>query len=236
MTYYKMTYNIHFKRANLYGWGCNFKCRGCSYKVRSPYEGEPPLKVERIKELLRGLDIERVHFLGGEPTINADLPEVADFAQNELGLYTKIGHSNGSRLPPRGIKAMSVSLKACTDSIHIDYTGVSNSEVLRNFEEAYKLGIALDASSVFIPDYIDCDEIEKIASFIASIDPEMPYHIVGYVPAAGTPWRQPTYREVEGAATVANKYLSSVTFSCPSKEDVLHPEARDIRYRSVRVA
>jgi pyruvate formate lyase activating enzyme len=236
MSYYKVTYNAHFKRANLHGWGCNFNCRGCSYRVKTPYHGEPPLSVEKVKEVLRGLDIERVHFLGGEPTINPDLPEVAGFVHDELGLYTKIGHSNGSRFPPEGVDATSVSIKAYTDSLHRDYTGVSNVDVLKNFEEAYGRGIAVDASSVFIPGYVDCDEIEKIASFITRIDAEIPYHIIGYIPQPDAPWRQPTRQEVEKAAAIARKHLSKVTCSCLSNEEVLHPEARDIRYRSVRVA
>lgn len=236
MAFYKITYNPHFKRANLYGWSCNFRCRGCSYKLKSPYEGEPFLSLEKVKEVLRGLDIEKVHFLGGEPTTNPDLPEIARFAHNELGAYTKIGHSNGSNMPPQDIDATSVSIKAYTDALHIDYTGVSNATALKNFAEAYRLGIKLDASSVFIPGYIACDEIERIARFIAGVDPNIPYHIVGYVPVPGVAWRRPTYGEMEEAAAIASKYLASVTFSHLNLEDFVDLGTRDIRYRSVVVA
>jgi len=164
------------------------------------------------------------------------LPELARFAHNELGAYTKIGHSNGSIMPPRYIDAISISINAYTDAIHIDYTGVSNVEVLKNFVRIYEAGIELDASSVFIPEYIDCEEIEKIADFIANVDPKIPYHIIGYVPVPGSPWRGATREGVERAAQTARKHLSTVTFSCPSLEDFLNLRKTDPRYISVRVA
>lgn len=237
MAIYKITYSSEFKRASLYNWGCNFRCRGCSYKLRSPYEpGTPFLSTQRVKETLKRLDIERVHFLGGEPTMNPDLPELARFAHNKLGAYVKIGHSNGSIMPPRDIDAISISIKAYTNAIHVHYTTVPNNDVLTNFAKAYEMGIEMDASSVFIPEYIDSDEIEKIAKLIANVDPKIPYHIIGYVPVPGAPWREPTQEEVERAAKTARKHLSKVTFSCLSPDEFLNLRETDPRYRSVRVA
>jgi len=221
----------------VYNWGCNFRCKGCSYKLNAPYEpGTPFLDVEQVKEVLGRLDVERVHFLGGEPTTTPNLPELARFAHNELNAYTKIGHSNGSIMPPRYIDAISISIKAYTDSIHVDYTGVSNEKVLNNFVRIYDLGIKLDASSVFIPEYIDCEEIEKIAKFIANIDHRIPYRIIGYVPVPGAPWRGPTQEEVEFAAQTARKHLSNVTFSCLSPDEFLNLRNTDPLYKSIRVA
>lgn len=234
---YKITYSSQFKRATLYNWGCNFNCKGCSYKLKPPYKpGTPFLNMEKVKEVLERLDVKRVHFIGGEPTTNPDLPEVARFAHNELNAYTKIGHSNGSIMPPKNIDAISVSIKAYTDAIHLDYVGVSNVEVLKNFVRIYESGMELDASSVFIPGYIDREEIEKIARFIADVDPKIPYHIIGYVPVPGTPWRGPTQEEVKCAAKAARKHLSKVTFSCLNPNDFLSLREKDPRYRSVRVA
>lgn len=234
---YKVTYTPRFKRANVYNWGCNFRCRGCSYKLGSPYEpGMPFLAPKRVKEALERLDIERVHFLGGEPTTNPDLPELARFAKKQLGAYTKIGHSNGSIMPPKDIDAISISIKAYTDEIHVDYTGASNADVLANFERVYGLGVEVDASSVLIPGYIDHDEIERIARFIASVDPKIPYHIVGYVPVPGAPWRAPRREEVERSAKAAGRYLSSVTFSSLSPDEFLNLRRIDPRYMSIKVA
>jgi len=237
MPFTKVTYSSRFRRAAVYGdYRCNFRCRGCSYGLKPSGEAKPLLGVKEVKEVLAGLDVERVHFLGGEPTLNPDLAELARFVHKELGAFTKIGHSNGSILAPAHIDAISVSLKAFDEALHRDYTGVSNAPVLANFETMYRQGIRVDASSVLIPHYVGLDEIERIARFIASLDPEIPYHIIGYVPVPGAPWRGATREEVEEAAEVAGRYLAHVTFSALTVEDFLHLRERDERYRSVRVA
>lgn len=233
---YKITYSRRFKRASLYGWGCNFRCKGCIYKLKPPYKpGTPFIPLRKLKEALRGLDVRRVHFLGGEPTINPDLPELAKFAHEELGAYVKIGHSNGSRIPPRYVDGISISIKAYTNELHVDYTGVPNDKVLDNFVKIYNMGLDLDASSVFIHGYIDCDEIEKIAKFIADVDPKIPYHIIGYIPVPGAPWRAPSRDEVEEAARIAKKYLVNVTYSCLSLNEFLNLRKKDPRYESIRI-
>jgi pyruvate formate lyase activating enzyme len=236
MPFYKVTYSPKFKRANVYSWGCNFNCRGCSYKINSPYGGNGSLSVEGVEQVLKGLEVGRVHFLGGEPTLNPDLPRLAHFARYRLGAYTKLGHSNGSMMPPDDVEATSVSIKAFSDEIHIQYTGVSNASVLENFARVYENGVEMEASSVFIPDYIDCAEIENIAKFIAEIDPRIPYHIVGYIPVPESPWRAPTPDEVKQAVAIAERYLAHVTSSCLGMEGFLHLKATDPRYESIKVA
>lgn len=236
MAIHKITYAAQHKRAHLYHHGCNFRCKGCSYLLKPPYEpGTSFLSLEEIKEVLRGLDVERVHFLGGEPTTNPDLPELARFAHEELGAYTKIGHTNGSILPPPHVDATSVSIKAFTNALHLDYTGASNAPVLENFTEAYRAGVEMEASSVLIPEYIDCNEIEKIAQFIADIDARIPYHITGYVPPPDSSWRNATREEVERAADVASRYLNRVTFSALTVEEFTRVDTHT-RYGSVIVA
>lgn len=167
---------------------------------------------------------------------NPDLPELARFCHDELHAYTKIGHCNGSIMPQTNIDAISVSIKACTDRIHIDYTGLSNHEVLRNFERMYERKIKVEASSVLIPQYIDCDEIERITKLIADIDPTIPYHIVGYVPVPNAPWRRAEPEEVVCAAHIASKYLSNVTFSCLTPKTRRDLRAVDSRFKSTVVA
>ena len=237
MAFYKITYSEKFKRANLHNYGCNFNCAWCSYKLNGHGKPERFLTVDKIKEVLSLLDLERVHFIGGEPTMYPGLAEIAEFAHNQLGAYTKIGHSNGSCIPPDHIDAWSVSIRTVSDKVHRDYTGGKSAlTVLRNFKEAYDKGIILDASSILIPDLFGQDEIERIAQFIAEIDPNIPYHIVGYIPVPDSPWRKPTSDEVKKAEDVAKKYLKHVTSSCLSSEDYSTLHTKDIRYRSIRVA
>ena len=230
--FYKVTYNKRFRRANVYNNRCNFRCKICSYKLMKLCDSG--LKIEEIKNVLEGLTrkslIERVHFLGGEPTINPQLPELIEFSK-ELGLYTYLGHTNGSNIVD--VDGANISIKAYTESIHIECTGVSNRQVLKNFVKAYNKGIKIKANSIFIPGCVDYEEIKEIAKFIADIDTNIPYHIVGYIPVPSAPWRKPTYEEVKKAAGIAKEYLKNVTFSCPD-ENFLHSK-NDPRYKSVRI-
>jgi len=237
MAIYKITYSEKFRRANLHNYGCNFNCAWCSYKLNGNEKPDKFLSIDRIKELLSNLDLERVHFIGGEPTTYSGLSEIAEFAHNEMGAYTKIGHSNGSCMPPENIDAWSVSIRAVSDKIHRDYTGGKSAlTVLRNFKDGYDKGIEMDASSILIPDLFDQDEIGKIAQFIAEIDSGIPYHIVGYVPTPDSLWRKPTPSEVKEAENIAKRYLKHVTSSCLNIDDFLSLDTEDIRYKSVRVA
>ncbi|MDH5815184.1 MAG: radical SAM protein [Candidatus Nezhaarchaeota archaeon] len=212
--YWKVTYSPKLRRVSIYNSECNFACRGCPYLTGLfKIEGRP-LKIEKIEAVLLKLKPETVFFCGREPTVNPDLPELIDFAK-KLKAHVRI-LTNGSNPIPEGVDAASVSIKAYTDSIHVDYTGKPNHDVLKNFAEAYERGVELKASSVFIPNYIDIDEIEKIAHFIASIDQSIPYHIIGFIPFGNVPWRAPTLSEMLVAVEIARKYLKNVTWSLPN--------------------
>lgn len=214
MGFCKVTFNDHggISRASIYNAGCNFRCLGCAYKLRGREESKPDLEDTKLFEMLRSLKPKRVHFLGGEPTSNCKLAAFAKFAHEELGAVTKIGHSNGSGRIPDHIDEASISIKAYDDSLHRYYTGVPNKKVLDNFHDAFNRGIGLQASTVLIPGLIDLDEIERISAYIALIDEHIPFHITGYLPVPGTPWRSPTFDEMEAAAGAARAHLKNVVF------------------------
>jgi len=84
--------------------------------------------------------------------------------------------------------------------------------VLANFVSLYKSGIKLRAESIFIPEYIDCGEIENIVRFIGGVDHSLPYRICAYIPAGDNPWRRPTVEEIEAAVMVARRHLTEVSY------------------------
>lgn len=236
MAIYKITYSKRYKRANLYNYGCNYKCIGCSYKLKPQEYHTKSLSLNRIKEVLSNLDIVRVHFLGGEPSVNVDLPILLEFTHNELGCYTMLGHTCGSNLPLKNLDGARVSIKAYSNDIHKNFTGKSNINILHNFRKAYNAGMDMEASSIFIPGLVENEEIKKIVEFVANVDSRIPYHIIGYVPVPGAPWRKPTNEEIMEAVDVAKEYLSKVTWSNLTAAQFLSLESNDVRYESVRVA
>jgi len=79
-------------------------------------------------------------------------------------------------------------LKAFDDNLHRALTGISNRRTLENFERA-ALRIRerpdpplLVASTLMVPGYVDDSEVGGIASFIAGIDPWIPYSLLAFHP------------------------------------------------------
>ncbi|HEX75147.1 MAG TPA: radical SAM protein [Dehalococcoidia bacterium] len=79
-------------------------------------------------------------------------------------------------------------LKAWSEELHIALCGVSNKRTLENFHlladyiKRRPSPPFLVASTLLIPGYIDEEEIFNIATFIASLDPNIPYVLLGFHP------------------------------------------------------
>ncbi|GFO97445.1 radical SAM protein, partial [groundwater metagenome] len=64
----------------------------------------------------------------------------------------------------------------------------SNKQTLRNFEWLAKYGKQrqippfLTASTLLVPGYVGVEEVESIASFIAGLDPNIPYSLLAFYP------------------------------------------------------
>jgi len=79
-------------------------------------------------------------------------------------------------------------LKAWSENVHRALCGVGNQRTLENF--AYLASRIrerpdpppLIASTLLVPGYIDEVEVEGIANFIASLDVEIPYALLGFSP------------------------------------------------------
>jgi pyruvate formate lyase activating enzyme len=79
-------------------------------------------------------------------------------------------------------------LKAWDETLHIALTGVTNRRTLENFELLTKWipkrpePPFLIASTLMVPGYIDAREVGRIATFIQSLDPEIPYSLLAFHP------------------------------------------------------
>ncbi len=134
--------------------------------------------------------------------------------------------TNGLNVPDlTHIDRVAFGLKAFSEDLHIDYTGHPNGLILKNFKLIHDSGVPMLAETVVIPGYIDADEIEKLARFIASVDPGMMYHLDAYSKVADNPWPRATIEDVEKSAAAAKKYLSNVHF--------LRDEPREFSVKSI---
>ena len=79
-------------------------------------------------------------------------------------------------------------LKAFDEEIHYALSGVSNQRTLENFTHTAKRHAdrpdnpLILASTLLVPGYVDTEQVSKIARMIASINPEIPYALLGFAP------------------------------------------------------
>lgn len=97
-----------------------------------------------------------------------------------LDEVTKLGLSSGG--------CIKFDLKAWDDNLHIALTGNTNKRTLENFTRAgKKIGVRpipplIIANTLLVPGYIDETEIRRIARFVVSIDPHIPYSLLAFQP------------------------------------------------------
>lgn len=229
MKIYHIAYEPAFKSLDIHFWTkCNLGCHACYtdyekldfglidnpiLKASSKPKGNPPIRFLSLADtiaLLEDIDIERVIFMGTEPTLDPGLPALATVLHRKFNCYNII-LTNGLKLTDlEHIDEVIFSIKALSEELHQDYTGKSNKTILRNFSIIFNSGKRLQAETVLIPGYIDKYEIECIAKFISDVDSNIPLRIDAYFPVGNNPWRAATTIEVEAAAGLAKKYLNKV--------------------------
>ena len=245
MAFHKVTYNEKHRFATVHNFGCTFRCPICSYRLRSGASGRPGqshpkperfLTVREITEALTTVQIDRLYFMGGEPTVAAELPEILEFAKSVLGVRTYLGHTNGSKLPIPFLDGANVGLKAWDEKVHVAYTGREKQPIYDNFRAAFEAGLEMRANVVLVPGLVDVDQVEVIAAWLASLSPQMPFHVTGYIPVPGQPYERPTAEQIARAVEVCRRHLTNVDSSHLDREQTLSLSARDDRFAVKRIA
>ena len=239
MAFYKVTYHEKYRFATVHNFGCTFRCPVCSYKLRSGADGRPGqahpkperfLGICEIRRALGSVPIDKVYFMGGEPTVAAELPAILDFAKNALKTRTFLGHTNGSRLPLPDLDGANVGLKAWDEKVHLAYTGREKGPIFENFAAAFHSGLELRANVVYVPGLVDLDQVEAIAAWLATLSRDIPFHIMGYIPVPGQPYARPTEEQMAAAVEACRKHLARVASSHLTSEQALDLSARDDRF------
>jgi len=226
---YHISYAARTKEVSLFFWGCNFRCQGCLCKKESRnfllkenmhlFSQEPDaiarppdrfLYLGEVIGVLDKLDVRLVLLEGQEASLDPMYPTLTEILHERYGTRNILCSNIYKKPPLKDTDAVTVGLKAFTDSLHRHYTGKSNREVQEHFVELYRSGMQLSVTSLFVPGYIDTDETERIARFIASVDEDIPYVILPYFKAGNNPWRRPTPEEMEDAESVARRHLNKV--------------------------
>jgi pyruvate formate lyase activating enzyme len=248
---YHIAYAPAIKKAYLFHWGCNLKCKGClchkeincmaleenldvvfrDPRLRPPQTPTGSLSFDELTSILQKVELAEVAFEGQEASLDPMLPAICDWLKSR-GCKI-ILHTNGVAMADTtNIDEVIVSLKAMTPALYKEYTGFSNSLVLENFKKYQNIGVKLKAESVFIPNYIGFEETAKIAQFIASVDKTIPYRIDAYFESGDNPWRAPDPEEMEKAVGIAKLYLQNVYSTQQTKRELTKA---DLLYEVVRL-
>ncbi|RLI34163.1 radical SAM protein [Candidatus Bathyarchaeota archaeon] len=184
-------------------YGCNFNCLFCQNWSHKNLSESKPASVEELAEIvLRDSSYTCICFFGGSP--EPQLP----FALNFSRFLRKVAPKRLLRIcfewngcgNPKLVKEIAeicfesggiikFDLKAFTPMLSLALSGVPNQRAYENFEmiyrefyEARREVPLLTATTLLVPGYVDEVEVEGIARFLSSLNPEIPYSLLVFHP------------------------------------------------------
>ncbi|MCF7634724.1 MAG: radical SAM domain protein [Dehalococcoides mccartyi] len=243
MNIYQITYEPNYRVLGLHFWGCNLFCRGCYKNYRIDDLSLPGSSVEQLKDAPRaknparfltleevlekteGLTPRDIFFMGKEASLDPELPPLAArLHARHKSFHTLL--TNGRKLTDLSdIDEAVFGFKSASESIHREYTGLSNTGILANFKKVYQSGKKVQAEIAFIPDLVEEEEIGALAKAISEIDRRLLFRVTAYFAVPGAPWPSACREQVEDAASVARRYLDNVvTMASDSRDNGWKPE------------
>ncbi|MEZ0343287.1 MAG: radical SAM protein [Caldimicrobium sp.] len=180
---------------------CNLNCLYCQ-NWHFKYETFNT-RYRRLEDFLKAItpQVSCICYFGGDPSPQAPFAIKASFEALKIkkGRILRIcwetnGHFN-EKILSKIIELSLISggiikfdLKAITPEIYYALTGGEVAPVLENFKKVAEFikerpeVPLLTASTLLVPGYVEDEEVEKIAQFIAKINPEIPYRLLAFSP------------------------------------------------------
>ena len=187
--------------------GCNFRCEFCqnheiSQRPRETGDipGKPTLPAEIVERAVR-TGSRTISYTYTEPTIYVEYALDTARLAHERGLknvFVTNGYMTHEALEALAscLDAANVDLKSFRDDFYRRQCGAHLAPVLESLKKMKDLGVWVEVTTLLIPGLNDSeDEIHDIASFIASLGPEIPWHISRF---------HPRYRMQRRSATSAS--------------------------------
>jgi len=188
----------------LFFYGCSFDCLFCqNWSHKQLDEGKLVSADELVQYTLNDSRITCWCWFGGSPepqlpfAINASKRILEEKPERRIMRICFEWNGCGARELVRKAGELAYEsggnikfdLKAFTPSVHKALTGRDNKRTLENFELIYREFYedrkdvpVLNATTLLVPHYVDEYEVEKIAEFIASLNPEIPYSLLIFHP------------------------------------------------------
>lgn len=206
-------------------YGCSFDCFFCQNESHRDVYGAPSQTIDEFVSTAADPRVECICYFGGDPEPQFPFAIRASRKILEIRKVRVCWEWNGSGNPAIVRRAAELSaesggtvkfdLKAWDENVNLALCGVSNKRTYENFkmigEEFKEYKNLLTATTLLVPGYVDAREVENIAKFISSIDPEIPYSLLVFHPDHLMRDMPITPREqVEECYEAARRYLRRV--------------------------
>ncbi|MEN8136686.1 MAG: AmmeMemoRadiSam system radical SAM enzyme [Thermodesulfobacteriota bacterium] len=185
--------------------GCNFRCRHCQNYDISQYPSMHSNEIignrrspEQVVTSARQQGCASISYTYVEPTIFYEFAlDTARLAaeQDIKNIFVSNGYTSpeATRQIAPFLDANNIDLKAFTDKFYREVCGARLQPVLNTITLMKELGVWVEVTTLIIPGWNDSDtELQDIASFIRSVDPNIPWHVTRF---------HPTYQMTDRPAT-----------------------------------
>ncbi|MHC1623648.1 MAG: radical SAM protein [Candidatus Methanospirareceae archaeon] len=216
--------------------GCNFRCLYCNAYRLSQYPDtnwfyrgyvDPQDLAKEAVDKLREAGLEKLGFTGGEPTIHLPYIEEVVKEAKKLMPELKVGFTTNGFATKASMKRIvnmcsyiTLEINAFNDDTHLALSGAPVEPVLRNAEYLIKHRAKIRAFKTVVVPKINDGEIEAIARFIASFDPSIPYHLIGFRPSFMLYYHPgPSRNELDEIGRKCKNYLENVKWGGESPRD-----------------
>ncbi len=172
-------------------------CRHCGLCVTAGVRGPlcpGKLSPSQVLPSVQGWGPARniVAFTGGDvvcvPEFYAEAAEKVKEACRQVWVLIE---TNGFGLTQRnlevlasgGVDAFWLDIKAYSPELYRKLCGADNSTVLKAPELIVDMGFQLEVLALYIPGWVEVEEIARIARLVADVDPNVPFTVLAFFPA-----------------------------------------------------
>lgn len=220
--------------------GCNMSCHFCqNYQISQQVLDAEVIDPSDILELVKRMGEENntgIAFTYNEPFIWYEyMFDVAKQLKEERPEKSVVVVTNGyinpgplAALLPYA-DALNIDLKSYQDSFYRKLCGASVEPVLKTIELAHQK-VHVEVTTLMIPGENDSfEEIEQIAKFLSSLDPNIPLHLSRYFPNYKMTLPATDIIQIRRAKDVAKKYLNYVYLgNIASDENTYCPKCNEL--------
>ncbi len=178
-------------------WHATDLCRSCGQCIFSREPGSlcpQKLKPEQILLSPQGFGPARniAAFTGGDISCQAEFyaeatRKIKERCENMWVLFETNGYGltpeNLDVLLEAGLDSFWLDIKAFYPEVYKELCGTSNETVLKAPKEIVKRGFVLEVLTLFIPGWVESDQLKEIARLICDVDEEIPMTLLAFFPA-----------------------------------------------------